>query len=82
MHEVAEADMAAGIPVFRLFAEAGLVKTNGEARRLVRGGGARLNNDVIQDENKLITQQDMVDGAIKLSAGKKHHVLVKVGASA
>ncbi|AKR48096.1 MULTISPECIES: tyrosine--tRNA ligase [Acetobacter] len=82
VHEVAEADMAAGIPVFRLFAEAGLVKTNGEARRLVRGGGARLNNDVIQDENKLITQQDMVDGAIKLSAGKKHHVLVKVGASA
>lgn len=81
VHEVAEADMAAGIPVFRLFAEAGLVKTNGEARRLVRGGGARLNNDVIQDENKLITQQDMVDGAIKLSAGKKHHVLVKVGAS-
>ncbi|GCD57040.1 tyrosine--tRNA ligase [Acetobacter pasteurianus] len=82
VHEVAEADMAAGIPVFRLFAEAGLVKTNGEARRLVRGGGARLNNDVIQDENKLITQQDMVDGAIKLSAGKKHHVLVKVGGSA
>ncbi|NLG91266.1 MAG: tyrosine--tRNA ligase [Acetobacter sp.] len=82
VHEVAEADMATGIPVFRLFAEAGLVKTNGEARRLVRGGGARLNNDVIQDENKLITQQDMVDGAIKLSAGKKHHVLVKVGASA
>ncbi len=82
VHEVAEADMAAGIPVFRLFAEAGLVKTNGEARRLVRGGGARLNNDVIQDENKLITQQDMVDGAIKLSAGKKHHVLVKVGVPA
>lgn len=82
VHEVAEANMAAGIPVFRLFAEAGLVKTNGEARRLVRGGGARLNNDVIQDENKLITHQDMVDGAIKLSAGKKHHVLVKVGVSA
>ncbi|MGD7069639.1 tyrosine--tRNA ligase [Acetobacter sp. AAB5] len=82
VHEVAEADMAAGIPVFRLFAEAGLVKTNGEARRLVRGGGARLNNDVIQDENRLITQQDMVDGAIKLSAGKKHHVLVKVGGPA
>ena len=82
VHEVAEADMATGIPVFRLFAEAGLVKTNGEARRLVRGGGARLNNDVIQDENKLITQQDMVAGAITLSAGKKHHVLVQVGASA
>ncbi|GBR49556.1 tyrosyl-tRNA synthetase [Acetobacter pomorum DSM 11825] len=82
VHEVAEADITAGIPAFRLFAEVGLVKTNGEARRLIRGGGARLNNDVIQDENKLITQQDMIDGAIKLSAGKKHHVLVKVGVSA
>ncbi|WP_264816360.1 S4 domain-containing protein, partial [Gluconobacter kondonii] len=59
--------------------EAGLAKTNGEARRLVRGGGARLNNAVITDENRLIVEHDSVDGAIRLSAGKKHHVLVRVG---
>ncbi|GBQ40007.1 tyrosyl-tRNA synthetase [Acetobacter fabarum DSM 19596] len=79
VHEVAQPDLAAGIPVFRLLVEAGLAKTNGEARRLVRGGGARLNNAVIADENRLIVEHDSVDGAIRLSAGKKHHVLVKVG---
>ena len=78
VHEVAQSELAAGIPVFRLLVEAGLAKTNGEARRLVRGGGARLNNAVIQDENRLIVEHDSVDGAIRLSAGKKHHVLVKV----
>ncbi|MCP1242829.1 tyrosine--tRNA ligase [Acetobacter lambici] len=80
VHEVAQPELAQGIPVFRLLVEAGLAKTNGEARRLVRGGGARLNNAVITDENRLIMEHDSVDGAIRLSAGKKHHVLVKVGA--
>ncbi len=79
VHEVAQPDLAQGIPVFRLLVEAGLAKTNGEARRLVRGGGARLNNAVIADENRLIVEHDSVDGAIRLSAGKKHHVLVRVG---
>jgi tyrosyl-tRNA synthetase len=43
----------------------------------VRGGGARLNAVVIADENRLIGAEDLVDGAIRLSAGRKHHVLVK-----
>ncbi|MFT9126547.1 MAG: tyrosine--tRNA ligase, partial [Acetobacter fabarum] len=60
VHEVAQPDLAAGIPVFRLLVEAGLAKTNGEARRLVRGGGARLNNAVIADENRLIVEHDSV----------------------
>lgn len=79
VHAVSQPELAAGIPVFRLLVEAGLAKTNGEARRLVRGGGARLNNAVITDENRLIVEHDSVDGAIRLSAGKKHHVLVRVG---
>lgn len=66
-----------GVPVFRLLAEAGLVKTNGEARRLIRGGGARVNNVPVTDENLLITNTDAVEGAIRLSSGKKHHILVK-----
>ena len=78
VHAVSQPELAAGIPVFRLLVEAGLAKTNGEARRLVRGGGARLNNAVITDENRLIVEHDSVDGAIRLSAGKKHHVLVRV----
>ena len=76
---VPQATLTEGVPVFRLFVEAGLAKTNGEARRLVRGGGARVNNAVVQDENGVISEKDMADGAIRLSSGKKHHVLVKVG---
>lgn len=79
VHSVPQAMLTEGVPVFRLFVEAGLVKTNGEARRLVRGGGARVNNAVVQDENSVISEKDMADGAIRLSSGKKHHVLVKVG---
>ena len=77
VHAVPAAALAEGIPAFRLLTEAGLAKSNGEARRLVRGGGARLNTVVIADENHLIGVQDLVDGAIRLSAGRKHHVLVK-----
>lgn len=72
--------LSQGVPVFRLFVESGLVKTNGEARRLIRGGGARVNTVAVTDENQLITQTDAVEGAIRLSSGKKHHILVKTEA--
>ncbi|MCI1437748.1 MAG: tyrosine--tRNA ligase [Acetobacter indonesiensis] len=77
VHEMPQAVLAEGVPVFRLFVEAGLAKTNGEARRLIRGGGARVNNVAVADENQVVGQMDAVDGAIRLSSGKKHHVLVK-----
>jgi len=71
--EVPGAELAAGIPAFALFVRANLAASNGEARRLIRGGGARLNDGVIADEAQLISG----DAVIKLSAGKKHHVLVR-----
>jgi tyrosyl-tRNA synthetase len=71
--EVPGAELAAGIPAFALFVRANLAASNGEARRLIRGGGARLNDVVIADEAQLISG----DAVIKLSAGKKHHVLVR-----
>ena len=77
-HTVSASDLAAGIPIFRLLAESGLAASNGEARRLIRGGGARLNDDVIADESHLVTQADLRDGAAKLSAGRKQHRLIKV----
>jgi tyrosyl-tRNA synthetase len=78
-HLVAAADLHAGIPIYRLFAEAGLATSNGEARRLIRGGGARVNDQVVQDEARLVGEVDLQSGAIKLSAGKKQHRLVKPG---
>jgi tyrosyl-tRNA synthetase len=76
-HLVAAADLEAGLPIYRLFAESGLASSNGEARRLIRGGGARLNDQVIADENRLFTRADLIDGSAKLSAGKKHHRLIR-----
>ena len=78
-HIVSAADLAAGIPIFRLLAECGLAASNGEARRLVRGGGARLNDTAVSEESYLVTQGDLRDGAAKLSAGRKQHRLIRVG---
>ncbi len=75
--EVARAELAAGIPAFRLFVLAGLAPSNGEARRLIRGGGARVNDEAITDEGQMSSAEDLRDGAIKLSAGRKNHRLVR-----
>ena len=74
---VAKADLAAGIPLFQLLVLAGLASSNGEARRLLKGGGARLNDTAIADEFHKVTLADLRDGTAKLSAGRKRHVLVK-----
>jgi tyrosyl-tRNA synthetase len=74
---VAQADLEAGIPAFRLFALAGLAASNAEARRLIRGGGARVNDVAVTDERLLIAADSLRDGAIKLSAGRKQHRLIK-----
>ena len=75
--EVPRDELVAGIPAFRLFALAGLAGSNGEARRLIRGGGARINDMPVKDEGHTVTVADLHDGAIKLSAGRKHHRLVR-----
>ena len=75
--EVPRSDLAAGIPAFRLFALSGLAGSNGEARRLIRGGGARINDVPVLDEALTVTVADLHDDAIKLSAGRKHHRLVR-----
>ena len=75
--EVSAAELAEGVPAFRLFAQAGLAASNGEARRLIRGGGARVNDAPVTDEGQVISAADIRDGAIKLSAGRKQHRLVR-----
>ncbi len=77
--EVSREELAAGIPAFRLFERAGLAKSGGEARRLVRGGGARVNDAAVTDEAQVVSLADLREGAIKLSAGRKQHRLVRAG---
>jgi tyrosyl-tRNA synthetase len=75
--DVPRVELEAGIPAFRLFALAGLAGTNGEARRLIRGGGARINDMPVKDEGHTVTVADLHHDVIKLSAGRKHHRLVR-----
>jgi len=75
--EVARQELAAGIPAFDLLTRAGLAASKGEARRLIRSGGARLNDAPITDEGRAVTGSDLTNGTIKLSAGKKRHALVR-----
>lgn len=57
---------------------AGLAATNGEARRLIKNGGARVNDVAVSDETLKLGNADLADGVIKLSSGKKRHVLLEV----
>ena len=54
----------------------GFAKSKGEARRLIRGGGARLNDTPITDEDFQLGDRDFIDGRAKISAGKKRHALL------
>jgi tyrosyl-tRNA synthetase len=70
--------LAVGIPAFELFNRAGLAASNGEARRLIRGGGARINDAPVENETRTVSLADLDSlGMIKLSAGRKRHALMR-----
>lgn len=75
--ELPRQELEEGLPAFSLFAKAGLAASNGEARRLIRGGGARVNDMPVKDEGQIVSLADAIDGAIKLSSGRKHHILIR-----
>ena len=78
---VPAAALTEGIPAFALLVQAGLAASGGEARRLIRQGGARLNDEPLADEALPITAAHLRDGAIKLSKGRKQHVLVRAAST-
>jgi tyrosyl-tRNA synthetase len=74
------AEFSAGFGVLTAFVKAGLVPSTGEARRQVQSGGLRVNDQVVSDPKQMLSAADAVnDGAVKLSFGKKKHVLMRVG---
>jgi tyrosyl-tRNA synthetase len=75
--EVKMADLQAGVMLAALAQDAGLAASRGEARRLAQGGGLRVNDKTEADANRTVTAADLVDGVVKLAAGKKKIVLVK-----
>ena len=76
--EVPRAELVAGIAAFELFRRAGLAASGGEARRLIKGGGARVNDALVTGETQSVSLADLdAGGRIKLSAGRKRHALVR-----
>jgi tyrosyl-tRNA synthetase len=77
--DIDRTELAAGLGVLTAFVRAGLVASTGEARRQVKGGGLRVNDAQVSDERASIAESDLSeDGAVKLSLGKKKHVLLRV----
>ncbi len=75
--EIPSGELEAGIPASALFHRTGLCSSSSEARKLIKGGGARLNDVKIEDEKLTLTLDSRDDaGHIKLSAGKKRHYLI------
>jgi tyrosyl-tRNA synthetase len=76
--EISSEELYGGIALYELIRRAGLTGSNGEARRHINGGGARLNDESIVDEARTLGPDDLTDGVAKLSVGKKRHALVRV----
>jgi tyrosyl-tRNA synthetase len=77
--EISSADLDKGLGVLTAFAEkTGLVASNGEARRQIKAGGLKVNDTPVSDEKMVLTGKDLTpEGVIKLSFGRKKHVLLK-----
>jgi tyrosyl-tRNA synthetase len=76
--EIARAELAAGLAVAAAFVRVGLASSNSDARRQIRGGGLKVNDVTVADEKMVLTVQDLTpEGVIKLSLGRKRHVLLK-----
>jgi tyrosyl-tRNA synthetase len=76
--DVARAELDGGLGVLSGFVKAGLVASNGEARRQIKSGGLRVNDQPVTDEKMQLTAAYLTtEGVIKLSMGRKRHVLLR-----
>ncbi|MGH6937002.1 MAG: tyrosine--tRNA ligase, partial [Methylocella sp.] len=76
--KIPAAEFESGLGVLTAFVRSGLVASTGEARRQIRGGGLRVNDQTVTDERAMIGPRDLAGGVVKLSLGRKRHVLLKV----
>lgn len=76
--EISTSDLNDGIGMLAAFVTAGLASSNGEARRHLKAGALKLNDETIESESDSLTNTALLpEGVIKLSVGKKRHVLIK-----
>ncbi len=75
--EVSKAELEAGMGLLTALVQAGLAQSNGEARRHIKAGAAKVNDKPAKDERGQLTLDDLnEDGVVKLSIGKKRHALL------
>lgn len=78
-YKIAGEDLARGVSVLDLFVLAKFSSSKAEARRLIRGGGARVNGEVVANEMQIVNKESLdEDGCIRISAGKKRHAQIHV----
>jgi tyrosyl-tRNA synthetase len=71
-------DLESGIKAIEILSLTGMAKSRGEARKLIKGGGCRVNDVIVENEVQIVKSEDINnDGVIKLSAGKKRHMLIR-----
>jgi len=76
--EVSAGEIEGGIGVLTAFVKTGLVASTGEARRQIKGGGLKVNDATVVDEKMKLDRRNLTpEGVIKLSLGRKRHVLIK-----
>jgi tyrosyl-tRNA synthetase len=75
--QVPRQELAAGLGVLAAFVKAGLVGSTGEARRQIKGGGLKVNDATVTDERTVLSEAELIGGVIKLSLGRKKHVLLR-----
>jgi len=76
--EIAAGELASGLGILDAFVRAGLTKSNSEARRQIKGGALKVNNTPVTDDKAELSNRNLgEDGVIRLSFGKKRHVLLR-----
>jgi tyrosyl-tRNA synthetase len=76
--EIPASEIETGLGVLTAFVRAGLTASTGEARRQIKSGGLKVNDQTVTDERAIIDLGNIIKGAVKLSLGKKRHILLKV----
>ncbi len=77
-YNVPRGTLESGVPIYKLFVDAGLCSSGGEAKRLIQQGGGKINDAIINDPMQVLSYGDFKENKIKLSAGKKKHMVIEI----
>lgn len=78
VYTIKSADLGDGLAVFKVLAMVNAVESGGAARRLIQGNGLKINNQSVSDEMQLITSEQLMGDGMKVSLGKKKHIILQI----